>query len=191
MNFDNQLHLPSTEDIKRTLTSFTDFQVSCCVDYFPKNKSGQSHFYTYPYTMVLYNGITNNFLGGFFIRISDAFPLLKELTISNLEPQNEKLNEDGRHFPIIKYPCLTVLRFIDIHEDYAEQFLLDQKTCLSNFIRLVLDYGQLDSVILIILQEMRHESIVVKSNNFILTIDLIYRNIFMFTSIISIIIRVL
>jgi len=165
IKLNNQLHLPSNEDIKRTLTSFTDHQVICCVDYFPNKKSGQCHFYTYPYTMVRYNNITNNFPGGlfecvqcvrlfderpfehtFFLRIAQAFPFLEELTVNNLEPQNQKLNDDSQHFPIIKYPHLTVLRLINVHDDYAEQFLLNTKTCLSNFIHLILDYDQLHSI---------------------------------------------
>src|SRR5271154_4430129 len=66
IKLNNPLHLPSNEDIQRTLTSFTDHQVICCVDYFPKDESGQCHFYTYPYTMIHYDNITNNFPGGLF-----------------------------------------------------------------------------------------------------------------------------
>ncbi|CAF4115845.1 unnamed protein product, partial [Rotaria sordida] len=95
----NQTHLLSNEDIHRTLTNLTDHQVISCVDYFPSNKSGQCHFYTYPYTMVYYENITNNFPGElfkcvqsvtlfderpfehtFFMQIAQAFPFLKELT---------------------------------------------------------------------------------------------------------------
>jgi hypothetical protein len=115
----------------------------------------------------------------FEIRIAQAFPFLKDSTVSNLKPQNQKLNEDGRHFPIIEYAHLNVLRLINAHVDYAEQFLLNTKTCLSNSIFLVATMSHF-RVSLTILQEMRHESIVVKSKVFILVKNLIYRNILMF-----------
>ncbi|CAF5007319.1 unnamed protein product, partial [Rotaria sp. Silwood1] len=94
----DQTHLLSNEDIQHTLTSLSDHQVISCVDYFPSNKTGQCHFYTYPHTRVHYDNITNNFPGGlfkhvriatlfderpfehtFFIQIAQAFPFLNEL----------------------------------------------------------------------------------------------------------------
>ncbi|CAF3830124.1 unnamed protein product [Rotaria sp. Silwood1] len=96
----DQTHLLSNEDIQHTLTSLSDHQVISCVDYFPSNKTGQCHFYTYPHTRVHYDNITNNFPGGlfkhvriatlfderpfehtFFIQIAQAFPFLNELIV--------------------------------------------------------------------------------------------------------------
>ncbi|CAF1286725.1 unnamed protein product [Rotaria sordida] len=153
ISINDHTYLLSNEYIQRTLTNLTDHQVISCVDYFPSNKTGQCHFYTYPHTMLHYDNITNNFPGGlfehvrsatlfdespfehtFFIRIAQAFPFLNELIVSNCTAQNEKLNNDSEYFPIIKYPHLTILRLIKIHDDYAEELLLDIKTCFSNFI---------------------------------------------------------
>ncbi|CAM4904474.1 unnamed protein product [Rotaria socialis] len=161
----DQIHLLSNEDIQRTLTSLSDHQVISCVDYFPSNKTGQCHFYTYPHTRQYYDNITNNFPGGllkhvriatlfderpfehtFFMQIAQAFPFLNELIVSNCKAQNQKLNDDSESFAIIKYSHLTILRLINIHDDYAEEFLLDIKTCFSNFIFLVMDYDKLQRI---------------------------------------------
>jgi hypothetical protein len=169
ISLDNQMHLPSNEDIQRTLTDFTNHQVISCVDYFSNNKSGHCHIYTYPYTMIHYENITNNFSGGlfkcvqtlrlfdehpfehtFFMRIAQAFPFLKYLTVSNWQPQNDKQhqksNDDDQVFSIIEYPHLIRLHLLYIHNDYAEQFLFDTKTCLPNDIHLIIDYDLLQRV---------------------------------------------
>ncbi len=62
----NQIHLLSNKYIQRTLTSFGDYQVVSCVDYFLHEKRGQCHFYTCPYALTHYTNITNNFPGGLF-----------------------------------------------------------------------------------------------------------------------------
>ena len=157
------MHLPSNEDILHSFTTCTNHQVISCFDYFPNSKKGQCHVYTYPYIMSYYENITNNFPGGifkyvrtvelfderpfehtFFLRIAQAFPSLKWLTVSNREPQNDKedrdLNDNKRHFPIIEYPHLILLHLLKIHDDYVEQFLLNTKTSFSNSIRLITSY---------------------------------------------------
>jgi hypothetical protein len=154
-------HIPvlSNEDIQCTFTDFKDYKVISNIDYFPTDRTGQCHIYSYPYTLTHYNDITNNFPGGlfnyvqvvtlfderpfehdFFMRIAQAFPFLKDLTITNSEPQKYKeysnSNDENQHFPIIEYPHLIYLKFFQIHDDYAEQFLLDTKTCFLNDIYL-------------------------------------------------------
>lgn len=169
ISLDNQMLLLSNDDIQRTLTNLTNHQVNSCVDYFSNEKSGHCHIYTYPYTMIYYENITNNFPGGlfkyvqtvklfdecpfehmFFIRIAQAFPFLKYLTVSNWQPQNDKqhqkANDDHRKFSIIEYPHLITLHLLNIHDDYAEQFLLDEKTCLPNDIQVIVDYDLLQRV---------------------------------------------
>ncbi|CAM2720737.1 unnamed protein product [Rotaria socialis] len=104
---------------------------------------GHCHIYTYPYTMIHYDNLTNNFSDGlfqcvqtvklfderpfehtFFMRISQAFPFLKYLTVSNWQPQNgkqhQKFNDNNQDFPIIEYPHLIRLHLLHIHYDYAE-----------------------------------------------------------------------
>jgi hypothetical protein len=169
ISLDNQMHLPSNEDIQRTLTGLKSHQVTCCVDYFSNDKSGHCHIYTYPYTMIHYENITNHFSGGlfkyvqtvrlfderpfehiFFIRIAQAFPFLKYLTVSNWQPQNDKQhqksNDDNQHFSIIEYSHLIRLHLLRIHDDYAEQFLFDTKTYLPNSIHLIIDHDLLQRV---------------------------------------------
>jgi hypothetical protein len=128
----DQMHLPSNENIHRTFTSFGKYKVITCVDYFSKEGYGQCHIYSYPYPSIHYHNITNNFPGGlfnnveeitlfderpfeheFFIKISQAFPFLKKLTLTNSEPQNS--NDDNRKFPIIEYSHLTTLCLFHAH----------------------------------------------------------------------------
>ena len=66
IELNNQIDLPSNEDLQRTLTSLTDHRVISCVDYFSHEKMGQCHFYTYPYTMTCYENINNRFPDGVF-----------------------------------------------------------------------------------------------------------------------------
>jgi len=149
------------------LLNFTDNQVISCVDYFPNIKTGQCHIYSYPYTLKHYNNIANNFPGGlfecvrvislydersfeheFFIRIAQAFPFLKRLSLSNKKPQNnkqyQKSNIDNENLPIIEYSYLSLLHLDNIHDDYVEQFLDDTKTCLPNTCCLAMEYEPLN-----------------------------------------------
>ncbi|CAF3266838.1 unnamed protein product [Rotaria socialis] len=150
------MYLRSNENIQRTLTGFTNHQIISCVDYFSNDKIGHCHIYTYPYTMIHYDNLTNNFSGElfkcvqtirlfdespfehiFFMRISQAVPFLKYLTVRNWQSQNGKQhqesNDDNQDFPIIEYPHLIRLHLLRIHDDYAEQVLLDTKTCYTQF----------------------------------------------------------
>ena len=66
--------------------------------------------------------------------------------MSNWEPQNQDRNDDTQHSSIIKFPHLTELNLLDVHDDYVEQFLLDTKTCLLNSIYLLVNVDQLKRV---------------------------------------------
>ena len=163
VSFDNQLQLPSNDEIQQSFRNCTDYQVVSYVDYFPSNKTGQCCVYTYPYRMLHFDGITNSFPGGtfkytryvrlvderpfehtFFLRIAQAFPSLEQLDMKNFEPQKCKDDQDSNnnngHLPIIEYPHLTALQLLDVHDDYAEQFLLHTRTCFSNPIHLFIGY---------------------------------------------------
>jgi hypothetical protein len=116
-----------------------------------------------------YNNITNHFPGGlfqcvdkislyderpfehdFFMRITQAFPLLKRLSLSNKQPQNDKLyqksNVDKENLPTIKYSYLTLLHLPAIHDDYIVQFLDDKKTYFPSTFCLAIGYESLKSV---------------------------------------------
>lgn len=153
--FHSGMYLVSNDDIQRTFKNFPDYEVISSVDYFPHDRCGQCHIYSYPYTLTHYDNISNHFSGGlfncvqivtlfdehpfeheFFMRIAQAFPFLKDLTITNSKPQKYKqhsnLNDENRDISIIVYSHLTELHFIQAHDDYVEQFLLDTKTCFLN-----------------------------------------------------------
>jgi hypothetical protein len=161
----NQIHLLSNEDIQRTLTGLGDDQVISYVDYFPKNKGGQCHLYTYPYKLRYYHNITNSFLSGlfkyvreaplfnerpfeleFFIRIARAFSLLEKLSVTNPTLQNQKSNNNNEHLSIIEYLHLNELDFAHADDNYVEQFLLNTNTYLPNNICLWAYYNSLRRV---------------------------------------------
>jgi len=89
-----------------------------------------------------YENITNNFPGRlfqcvrkvslydehpfeqeFFLQISQSFPLMENLTLSNWKPQNNercrKSKDDNQDLSIIKYPHLTYLCLDETHDDYG------------------------------------------------------------------------
>lgn len=153
----NPAHIPSNDDVQRT---FQDQTISY-IHYFPEQKISQCHIYSYPYRMNSFNRLTNSFPGGsfpfvhklsifdeypfeheFFIRISQSFPRLQTLIINNESPQNHKQHRSS----IVKYPCLTLLSFPCVHEDYLEEFLDEHRTCLSNHVKLSVGYGILRMV---------------------------------------------
>jgi hypothetical protein len=165
----NQINLPSNEDIQHTFKDFEDNQIVSCVDFFPKDKEGQCHIYSYPYRLEHYYRITNNFPGGFFknvsvitlfdehpfeheffLRIAQSFPFMKSLTLNNSKPQKNKLynesNNENQDLQIIKYSYLTELHLSEAHDDYIEQFLVDSKTCLPNNVRLFVHYRPMKRV---------------------------------------------
>ncbi|CAF4087833.1 unnamed protein product [Rotaria sordida] len=159
----NQSDLLSNEDIRNTFRDFSNNEIISCVDYFPDEKKGQCHIYSYPFTLTSYERITNNFPGGlfpyvrkvslfdeqpfqheFFIRIQKSFPFIKKLTVSNWKAQNhkqhEKSKDDNRDLSLIHYQHLTSLFLTEVHDDYIEEFLLDTKTALPFNLTLYVDY---------------------------------------------------
>ncbi|CAF4429762.1 unnamed protein product [Rotaria sp. Silwood2] len=169
LDVDDLTHLPSNEDIQRTFKGLEDYQIISYIHYLPDDQIGQCHIYSQPYTMNYLYRLTNSFPGGlfkfvhkvslydeypfeheFFIRIAQSFPLLGTLSIDNQSPQNHKqcqhLNKDHRNLPVIKYSHLTLLCLDMAHDDYIEQFLIDTKACLSNYISLSVYYPSLQKV---------------------------------------------
>ncbi|CAF1223501.1 unnamed protein product [Rotaria sordida] len=114
----------------------------------------------YSYEVKFYNDISNNFLDElfkyvsivslydkylfeheFFLRITQFFPFMKELTIVN-----RKLQNDNQDLSIIEYSYLTKLNLHQVHDDYVEQLLVNMNMCLSNDLYLSVDYQSLDTV---------------------------------------------
>ncbi|CAF1534636.1 unnamed protein product, partial [Rotaria sp. Silwood1] len=166
---DNQIDLPSNENIQNTLKNLTSNKIISCVDYFSEAGKGECLIYSSPYTLKEYNNITNNFQGGlfecvreislfderpfeheFFLLVAQSFPLIKKLTLNNLKPQKNKQctksKDDKQDFSIIIYPHLTYLNLNEIHEDYIEQFLDDTKTYLPNNMNLATNHELLEKV---------------------------------------------
>ncbi|CAF2045231.1 unnamed protein product [Rotaria magnacalcarata] len=150
----DQAYLSSNEDCQR---SFND------------RKEGQCHIYSSPYPAKYYEYITNNFPDGlfkyvrefslyderpfeheFFIKIAKSFPFMEKLTVYNNKPQLSKFDErstdDNRHLSVIQYPYLRLLDLFDAHDDYAEQFLLEFKTCLPIKVDLHVHFSTLSRV---------------------------------------------
>ncbi|CAF1431574.1 unnamed protein product [Rotaria sordida] len=145
----NQINLQSNEDIQNTFNDYKYNKIICSIDYL-KKRSSQCRIYSYPYKLKFYNYITNNFSGElfkcvrqislfdekpfeheFFLRIEKSFPFLENISIRNFQPQNNKSctesNKDNQHLSIVKYPYLTNLSLIKVHDDYIEQFLVYTK----------------------------------------------------------------
>ncbi|CAF1533373.1 unnamed protein product, partial [Rotaria sp. Silwood1] len=170
MCINNQMNLPSKEDIQRTFNDFQYTKIISCVDYFLEPyKHGQCHIYSYPFLMRCFEDITNNFPGGlypyvrvvslydeypfehdFFIRIAQSFPFMEKLSIDNRYSQNQKesykLMNDKSNLSIAKYYYLSELRIDRAHDDYIEEFLCNTKTYLQNNIHLDIDYEPLERV---------------------------------------------
>ncbi|CAF4605006.1 unnamed protein product, partial [Rotaria sp. Silwood2] len=134
MFINNEMNLPSKEDIQRTFDDFHLTKIISYVDYFLKPyKNGLCHIYSYPSLMRRYEDVTNNFPGGlyryvrvvslydeypfeheFFIRIAQSFPFMEKLTINNRYAQNQKesykLMNDKSNLSIAKYNYLIELQ---------------------------------------------------------------------------------
>ncbi|CAF3775611.1 unnamed protein product [Rotaria sp. Silwood1] len=106
MFINNQLNLPSKEDIHETFIDLKHTKIISYVDYFREKQIGKCHVYSYRSEMQYYQYITNHFLGGlykyvrlislydehpfeheFFIKISQSFPFLESLTLINNQSQ--------------------------------------------------------------------------------------------------------
>jgi len=161
IRFNNQLNLPSIEDIQKTFIKFKNDHIISSIDYFPKLNQFHCHSYSYPYTQIYYDNISNNFSGGFFqcvhkislfderpfeheffLRLAQSFPFMKELVLHNRQQQKN----ENQQWSIIEYLHITVLDLVQTHDNYVEQFLNNAKSCLRNYIHLHVDYNTLKRV---------------------------------------------
>jgi hypothetical protein len=76
----------------------------------------------------------------FFIKISQSFPLLRRLTITNRIEQKQKSKEVSS---IIEFPHLIELDCRDAHINYVEQFLSNLNTYLPSLIKFHVQYEHL------------------------------------------------
>jgi hypothetical protein len=160
LNVRNESDLPTNEDLKYTFSHFKNNQIISYIDYFPIKRECWCSIYTYPYTRETYGYVTNNFPGvlcksvrkitlydeqnpfeyEFFLRISQSFPFVEELSLRNSKPQKNKLsnesNKDNQDLSIIKFHHLTYITLYEAHDDYIELFLDHTKISLSNNVHL-------------------------------------------------------
>ncbi|CAF4257365.1 unnamed protein product, partial [Rotaria magnacalcarata] len=61
MCINNEMNLPSKEDIQQTFTDLQYTKIVSCVDYFLDHQQGLCHIYSYPFLMRCFEYITNNF----------------------------------------------------------------------------------------------------------------------------------
>jgi hypothetical protein len=158
------MNLITNENIQNTFREFENKIISY-VDYFPNKNEGQSYVYSYPFTLINYERITNNFQDGlftsvrkvslfdehafehkFFLRIRKSFPFMKDLTVNNWNSQNEKSENTDGNLSLIHYHHLTRLDLTEVHDDYIEEFLLDTKTALPFNLNLHVDYESIRRV---------------------------------------------
>jgi hypothetical protein len=147
------------------------------------------HVYSLPFTFTRLKYITNNFPNivfntvthlyaydtmafehEFFMRISQAFPVLKCFSVKNerMQPSSERMwwnerikpliermpswydyklkSDENLSDPIIEYPHLTLLDLMHAHCDYVTQFLSKTKTHLPRLTELKVKYDELVTV---------------------------------------------
>ncbi|CAF3400211.1 unnamed protein product [Rotaria sp. Silwood2] len=156
-----QIYLPSNEDIQKSFRKFKKNHIISNVDYFSQENQYHCHVFSYPYTLTYYDNITNNFPGGlfkcvrkislfderpfehdFFIQIAQCFPYVEKLNLRNWQLQKN----ENQQCSIIEYPHLIELDLVRVHENYVEQFLDNRKISLPNYVYLYVDYRILDKV---------------------------------------------
>ncbi|CAF5098336.1 unnamed protein product, partial [Rotaria sp. Silwood1] len=146
MFINNQINLPSKEDIQHPFIDFKDTKIISYVDYFLEKQLGG--LYQYVRLISLYD--EHPFEHEFFIKISQSFPFLKSLTLINNQSQIYKqsyksINNDY-NLLIVKYNHLITLDISKVHEDYIEEFLFNRKTYFHNNIFLHINYKSLERV---------------------------------------------
>jgi hypothetical protein len=164
----NEENLPTSDDVRHALIQ-RGYNVGCYIDYH-ETESGRCHIYSLPFTMNRINAFTIKFVPcgvfmnvrklcvndpmrpiehDFFLLISQAFPLLEDLTVSSMMEQKKqpnKLDEHEQTFSIIEYSHLITLDLNMSHVDYAKQFLLDSNTHLPRLSTLSIDYEKLVNI---------------------------------------------
>jgi hypothetical protein len=161
INKNVRISLSSNDDIQRSFVGKKYGQVCSSVETKRMETVGKCHIYSYPYQFKYFHYLNNSFPGGMFhkvreLRMSDTlpfqyelfkiisqdFPFLKYLYISNDEP--EKHEEVS--FPLITFPHLTLLHVQFANENYVEQFLLKKNTHLPCLLNLYIRYESLVKV---------------------------------------------
>jgi hypothetical protein len=157
---DESVHHQSHSDIQQTFNNMKYGSVECIIDNFPTNTT-ICHVYSLPFTFTRLEKISNRFPNivfnsvthlyaydtvpmehDFFMRISQAFPILKRFSMKN-EMMQTCNHEEWKSYSIIEYSHLISLDIMHVNIDYVEQFLLETKTHLPHLTELKVNYEQL------------------------------------------------
>lgn len=153
----------SNENIQQTFTNIGYRDVGCSIRHC-HDQHILCHIFSLPFTFDYLQCITNNFPQvifahvrylsvcdtlpfehEFFLRIAQAFPLLKHLTLSNSMPQVSTSADEQPSTPVI-YPHLSYLSVMCSDVTYTEQFLLKTRTHLTCLTELRIEWGKLQLV---------------------------------------------
>jgi hypothetical protein len=158
----------SIADIQQRFKNIKYGQTACIMDYY-NGAQATCHIYSLPFTFTRLGQISNHFPSivfgtvthlhaydmipmkhEFFMRISQAFPLLKCFSLNNQISQSviwdTLKSEDNSSYSVIEYSHLMSLNILDAHTDYVEQFLLETKTHIPRLTELIVNYTQLKTV---------------------------------------------
>jgi len=155
------VELRSNEDIQRTFVGRVYQEVGSHIHTKSFTGNTQCHIYTLPYEFEYFVGLNNSFRGGMFHKvrqlkmndiipfehqlfklISQDFPFLEFLHISNEKPQEDKQHSST----LITFRYLTFLELKYAHNDYAELFLLEKNMHLPRLLNLSLEYKSLITI---------------------------------------------
>jgi hypothetical protein len=155
---DIEMNLPTNEDIERSFIGKGFGQVGSSLHIRRTNNVARLHVYSLPYQFQYFLHLNNSFQGDMFDTvqyltmedalpfehylfklISQCFPRLKGLCISNDEAQKMKKHSSQ----LIVFPRLILLNLFKAHVDYVEQLLCDKNTHLPALLDLCIEYKSL------------------------------------------------
>jgi hypothetical protein len=155
------VELPSNEDIQRSFIGRGYQKITSYVRTNSMKTKGRCFIYSLPYDFENFVDLDNSFQGGMFhnVRqltmsdtmpfkhelfqiISEDFPFLEFLYISNDHPQNDKPHSSI----LITFPYLTFVNLEYAHVDYAELFLLKTNVHLPRLLNLRIEYESLAKI---------------------------------------------
>jgi hypothetical protein len=162
-NSDDLGHYLSNNDIKRNYMKIGCEEVSNIVCL--AGNTSTYHIFTLPFEFIELMSIGNIFPNiifnyvielwvhdvvpfehEFFLRIAQAFPLLKILSVSDFSPLSynvKKSSDNIQSYQIVEYPHLTLLDVTRAGVNYIEQFLNETKTHLPSLAQLNVFYEKL------------------------------------------------
>ncbi|CAF3336829.1 unnamed protein product [Rotaria socialis] len=156
-----RVEFPSNEDIQRSFIGRGYQQVTSYVRTNLMKTEGYCFLYSVPYDFEDFVQLNNSYQGGkfqavrqltmhdkipfehkLFKLISEDFPFLRFLYLSNRHPQQDKQHSST----LITFPYLTSLYLQYAHVDYVELFLLKNNAHLPRLLNLRIEYESLTTI---------------------------------------------